>query len=104
MVSLYYFFFNEAPVQLKQREKTLHLGYRLLSNLFQQKDKSPMVSNNRLTHLAICSLFLASKLDEIDDSIPFFSDLRQKVRGSSALRQLERSPDISKDKLVKLEG
>ena len=52
--------------------------------------------------LAVVCLFVASKLDEIDDRIPFFSDLRKEVVRSPTLAAIGK-PDITKKELVKLE-
>ena len=67
IVPLYFFFFNEAPISLKQREKTLHIGFQIMTRLMQNKAEIPFMNAVDPILLGVVCLFIASKLDEMDD-------------------------------------
>ena len=52
-----------------------HIGFQIMTRLMQNKAEIPFMNSVDPVLLGVVCLFIASKLDEMDDQIPFFNDL-----------------------------
>ena len=67
---------------MRQREKTLHLSYHFALQAVQHLG----LSRTDIPNISATGFLIASKLDELDEAIPFYEDVRKAMRKSKHIK------------------
>lgn len=87
---VYQYYFNDISNSMKIWEKTLHIAFLMFTYGYLNLG----LSRDQLKLLAVTALLTASKLDELDDNIPFLEDLQSHASKSSNLTMITKWDEL----------